>query len=40
VCSRGRRAASAASLLERAGYPVVAVITGGARDLIEERRNR
>jgi glyoxylase-like metal-dependent hydrolase (beta-lactamase superfamily II)/rhodanese-related sulfurtransferase len=38
VCSRGRRAATAASLLERAGYPVTAVITGGAADLVTERR--
>ncbi|MBC2900531.1 MBL fold metallo-hydrolase [Streptomyces cupreus] len=33
VCGRGRRAAVAASLLDRAGIPVTAVVRGGARDL-------
>ncbi|KAB1146671.1 MBL fold metallo-hydrolase [Streptomyces luteolifulvus] len=35
VCSRGRRAAAAASLLDRAGIPVTAVVRGGAHDLIQ-----
>jgi glyoxylase-like metal-dependent hydrolase (beta-lactamase superfamily II)/rhodanese-related sulfurtransferase len=34
VCSRGRRATAAASLLDRAGIPVAAVVRGGARDLM------
>lgn len=37
VCARGRRAAAAASLLDRAGIPVTAVVRGGAPDLITER---
>ncbi|MEU9171161.1 MBL fold metallo-hydrolase [Streptomyces sp. NPDC048420] len=36
VCGRGRRAAVAASLLDRAGIPVTAVIRGGARDLMKQ----
>lgn len=36
VCGRGRRAAVAASLLDRAGIPVTAVIRGGAPDLIAQ----
>ena len=41
VCGRGRRAAVAASLLDRADIPVTAVVRGGAKDLmkvIEEGR--
>ncbi|MBT2446970.1 MBL fold metallo-hydrolase [Streptomyces sp. ISL-43] len=36
VCGRGRRAAVAASLLDRAGIPVTAVVRGGARDLMTD----
>ncbi|MGW5346422.1 rhodanese-like domain-containing protein [Streptomyces sp. HUAS TT3] len=34
VCTSGRRATIAASLLDRAGIPVTAVIRGGAEDLV------
>jgi rhodanese-related sulfurtransferase len=32
ICASGRRAALAASLLDRAGIPVAAVIAGGVQD--------
>jgi rhodanese-related sulfurtransferase len=32
MCGHGERAATAASLLERAGHTAVAVLTGGPRD--------
>jgi len=38
VCGRGRRASVAASLLDRAGIPVTAVVSGGALDLMTEGR--
>ncbi|TWE15708.1 MBL fold metallo-hydrolase [Kitasatospora atroaurantiaca] len=40
VCGRGRRASLAASLLDRAGIPVTAVVSGGARDLMTEVTER
>ncbi|MFE2169767.1 rhodanese-like domain-containing protein [Streptomyces sp. NPDC059447] len=39
VCGTGRRAAIAAGLLDRAGIPVTAVISGGVRDLTEHERS-
>ncbi|GAA2749607.1 MBL fold metallo-hydrolase [Kitasatospora cinereorecta] len=39
VCGRGRRATVAAGLLDRAGIPVTAVVSGGATDLIGPDRS-
>ncbi len=40
ICASGRRAALAASLLDRAGIPVTAVTRGGVPDWLKDQRHR
>jgi rhodanese-related sulfurtransferase len=40
MCGHGERATTAASLLERAGHPAVAVLTGGPPDWAEATGGR